>query len=105
MILPDDANPRGMEFSERTGRHFIGPGIATYGAREAARPPTDNVCFWHKADMLIALTNVHFLGQPRYNAARRFPPLWSVEELDARFVVTDSAGQKLAPWRLSLPSG
>jgi hypothetical protein len=29
-------------------------------------------------------------------AERRFPPPWSVEELDACFVVTDSAGQKLA---------
>ena len=29
--------------------------------------------------------------------ARRFPPPWSLEELnDACFVVTDSAGQKLA---------
>ena len=29
--------------------------------------------------------------------ARRFPPPWSIEELnDACFVVTDSAGQKLA---------
>ena len=28
--------------------------------------------------------------------ARRFPPPWSVEELDACFVVIDSAGQKLA---------
>jgi hypothetical protein len=28
--------------------------------------------------------------------ARRFPPPWSVEELDACFVVTDSAGQKFA---------
>jgi hypothetical protein len=27
---------------------------------------------------------------------RRFPPPWSVEELDACFVVKDSAGQKLA---------
>jgi len=27
---------------------------------------------------------------------RRFPPPWSVEELDAGFVVTDGAGQKLA---------
>jgi hypothetical protein len=26
---------------------------------------------------------------------RRFPPPWSVEELDACFAVTDSAGQKL----------
>jgi hypothetical protein len=26
---------------------------------------------------------------------RRFPPPWSVEELDACFVVQDSAGQKL----------
>jgi hypothetical protein len=25
---------------------------------------------------------------------RRFPPPWSVEELDACFVVTDNAGQK-----------
>jgi len=30
------------------------------------------------------------------NAPRRFPPPWSVEELDACFVVTDNAGQKLA---------
>jgi hypothetical protein len=28
--------------------------------------------------------------------ARRFPPPWFVKELDAWFVVTDSAGQKLA---------
>ncbi len=27
---------------------------------------------------------------------RRFPPPWSVEELDACFVVKDHAGQKLA---------
>jgi hypothetical protein len=27
--------------------------------------------------------------------ARRFPPPWSVEELDACFIVKDSAGQKL----------
>jgi hypothetical protein len=26
----------------------------------------------------------------------RFPPLWSVEELDACFVVKDNAGQELA---------
>jgi hypothetical protein len=29
-------------------------------------------------------------------SARRFPPPWSVEELDACFIVKDSAGQKLA---------
>jgi hypothetical protein len=28
--------------------------------------------------------------------ARRFPPPWSIEELDACFVVVDGAGQKLA---------
>jgi hypothetical protein len=28
--------------------------------------------------------------------ARRFPPLWSVEELDACFVVKENAGQELA---------
>ena len=28
--------------------------------------------------------------------ARRFPPPWSVEELDACFIVKDSAGHKLA---------
>ena len=27
---------------------------------------------------------------------RRFPPPWTVEETDARFVVKDSSGQKLA---------
>ena len=27
---------------------------------------------------------------------RRFPPPWTVEELDACFVVKDSAGQKLS---------
>ena len=30
------------------------------------------------------------------NPARGFPPPWSVDELEACFVVTDSAGQKLA---------
>jgi hypothetical protein len=29
-------------------------------------------------------------------STRRFPPPWSVEELDACFIVKDSAGQKLA---------
>ena len=29
-------------------------------------------------------------------AARRFPPPWSVEELDACFVVRDNGGQALA---------
>jgi hypothetical protein len=29
-------------------------------------------------------------------SARRFPPPWSVEELDACFIVKDSVGQKLA---------
>jgi hypothetical protein len=29
-------------------------------------------------------------------AARRFPPPWSVDELEAAFVVKDNAGQKLA---------
>jgi hypothetical protein len=28
--------------------------------------------------------------------ARRLPPLWSIEELEACFVVKDGAGQKLA---------
>jgi hypothetical protein len=28
--------------------------------------------------------------------ARRFPPPWTVEEIDAAFVVTDSAGKRLA---------
>jgi hypothetical protein len=28
--------------------------------------------------------------------AHRFPPPWSLLELEARFVVTDNAGQKLA---------
>jgi hypothetical protein len=30
------------------------------------------------------------------NAPRRFPPPWSVDELEACFVVKDAAGQKLA---------
>lgn len=29
-------------------------------------------------------------------ASRRFPPPWSVEDIGAAFIVTDSAGQKLA---------
>jgi hypothetical protein len=29
-------------------------------------------------------------------AERRFPPPWSIDELEACFVVKDSAGQKLA---------
>ena len=28
--------------------------------------------------------------------ASRFPPTWTVEDIDAAFVVTDSGGQKLA---------
>jgi hypothetical protein len=35
-----------------------------------------------------------YLG--RVMASRRFPPPWSVQELDAYFFVTDSGGQKLA---------
>ncbi len=30
------------------------------------------------------------------SSPRRFPPPWSVEDIGAAFVVTDSAGQKLA---------
>jgi hypothetical protein len=30
------------------------------------------------------------------NDTRRFPPPWSIDELEACFVVTDSAGQKLS---------
>ncbi len=29
-------------------------------------------------------------------AERRFPPPWSIEDIDAAFVVKDSSGQKLA---------
>jgi hypothetical protein len=29
------------------------------------------------------------------NAARRFPPPWSVEDIDAAFVVKDGGGQKV----------
>src|SRR6516162_7777588 len=40
------------------------------------------------------------LGQQQRRAGRdqprHFPPPWSIEELDACFVVIDSAGQKLA---------
>jgi hypothetical protein len=37
------------------------------------------------------------LAKALHMVARRFPPPWSVEEYnDACFVVTDSAGQKLA---------
>src|SRR6516164_2863519 len=38
----------------------------------------------------------------RYAAVtpRRFPPPWSIDELEASFVVIDSAGQKLALPRL-----
>jgi hypothetical protein len=43
----------------------------------------------HKADLK---NRDYGLPSPR----RRFPPPWSVEELDARFVVKDSGGQKLA---------
>jgi hypothetical protein len=33
---------------------------------------------------------------PAVSSPRRFPPPWTIEELDACFVVMDSAGQKLA---------
>jgi hypothetical protein len=39
------------------------------------------------------LTRFHTVTCP---SPRRFPPPWTVEELDACFVVTDNAGQKLA---------
>jgi hypothetical protein len=39
---------------------------------------------------LIGVCDIHHVSP-----ARRFPPPWTVEELDACFVVTDSAGQKL----------
>jgi hypothetical protein len=32
----------------------------------------------------------------RYSSPRRFPPRWSVEDIDAAFVVKDHSGQKLA---------
>jgi hypothetical protein len=35
-------------------------------------------------------------GAAQANTARRFPPPWTVEELDACLVVKDGAGQKLA---------
>ena len=35
-------------------------------------------------------------ADPIMPPARRFPPPWSVEELEASFVVKDGAGQKLA---------
>jgi hypothetical protein len=37
-----------------------------------------------------------FVWQAAISQQHRFPPPWSIEELDACFVVKDSAGQKLA---------
>jgi hypothetical protein len=31
-----------------------------------------------------------------FGGSRRFPPPWSVEDIDAAFVVKDGSGQKLA---------
>jgi hypothetical protein len=39
---------------------------------------------------------VSFSADPVLGVTRPLPAPWSVEELDACFVVTDSAGQKLA---------
>jgi hypothetical protein len=45
-----------------------------------------NVCFGSKADMRLEFkTSI---------GARRFPPPWSVEELDACFVVRDHNGYR-----------
>jgi hypothetical protein len=35
-------------------------------------------------------------GENGIMTARRFPPPWSVEDIDAAFVVKDGSGQKLA---------
>jgi hypothetical protein len=39
---------------------------------------------------------VIWAGSGHIMPARRFPPPWSVEDIGAAFVVTDSTGQKLA---------
>ena len=50
---------------------------------------------------LCALASSHYLNLAlkiftTYAPSRRFPPLWSVEDIGGAFVVTDSAGQQLA---------
>ena len=45
---------------------------------------------------MISVTRVTVCGFPKMSSPRRFPPPWTVEELDNCFVVIDSAEQKLA---------
>src|SRR6516165_2050352 len=40
-------------------------------------------------------STAHFIRRPNMTI-RRFPPPWSIDELEACFVVIDSTGQKLA---------
>jgi hypothetical protein len=58
------------------------------------RLPTNSMFTWRQCRLRSRkCPKVERLGLV---TTRRFPPPWSVEELEACFVVKDSAGQKLA---------
>ena len=62
--------------------------------RDRKRPPSHGVvdifsCDWGHTGSL------YHSDAPPLTSSRRFPPSWSVEELNACFVVKDSSGQKL----------
>ena len=57
----------------------------------------DDDRFWHKADMTRLDFNVRFRGEADIGSSIRcFRPLWSVEELDTRFIPDGRTGQKFA---------
>ena len=49
-----------------------------------------------KAKPLVCCANGFAVNMSSADAARRFPPPWTVEDIGAAFVVKDSTGQQLA---------
>jgi hypothetical protein len=60
-------------------------------------PPKKAARYRDKAKPLVCCANGFAVNMPSASMpSRRFPPPWSVDELEACFVVKDSAGKKLA---------
>jgi len=57
-----------------------------------------DLLYWIGAMMFFGLGSLPS-GLRNLAVARRFPPPWSIDELEACFVVIDSAGQS---WRMSI---
>jgi hypothetical protein len=46
----------------------------------------ENACFWHKADMLNALTNVRFLGQSGHGPTDAYQPRFMITRPSSRLL-------------------